>query len=302
MKSVVADYRTRIYAVRIEAVGGQIARFVQYPHDLPMTSGGGQANYNAGSGYEFSGVSTTAGATPSVVDLRGVILDAVGYLSLDEVASRVWDNARAYLFATTSATPIEDEEPLGLFLMGKAQLRDDKYVFELMSLIDAANQNTGFTYGPLCRWTLFDETLDGDVIPWQRSRCTGPRSNPDGPSLAAHKVTGTITHVTSRNLFRDDQRVEADDWFGAGSIRFTTGANAGLLSEEVKTYAANGTIETYQAFHYPVQVGDEYEMVPGCRKRRVEDCIAKFSNAINHGGFDRVPTQSVYTKFGTGGA
>lgn len=302
MKSHVSDYRTRIYAVRIEAVGGQIARFVQYPHDLAMGGNSDPVNYNAGSGYEFTGVSTTAGTTPSVVDLKGVILDAVGYLDLDDVASRVWDNARAYLFATTWANPIEDEEPLGVFLMGKAKIQDDRYTFELMSLIDVANQYSGRTYGPLCSWTLFDETLDGEVIPWERSRCTGPRANPDGPALEDYKVTGTITHVTDRTKFRDDQRTEADDWFGAGAIRFTTGANAGLLSEEIKSYSADGTIEVYQAFHYPVQVGDQYEMIPGCRKRRVEDCIAKFANAVNHGGFDRVPTQSVYTKFGTGGA
>lgn len=302
MKSHVADYRARIYCVRIEAIGGEVARFVQYPHDLALTTDSTPANYNAGSGYEFTGMSATASTTPSVIDLRGVLLDAVGYLNREEVASRVWDNARAYLFATTWSEPIEDEEPLGLFLLGKAQLQDDRYVFELMSLIDAANQKTGRTVGPLCTSTLFDETIDGVVIPWTRSRCTGPRANPDGPAIGDYLVTGTITHVTSRTEFRDSARAEAADYFGAGSIRFTTGDNAGLLSEEVKSHAADGTLETYQAFHYAVQVGDQYEMVPGCRKRRVEDCIGKFDNAVNHQGFDRVPVASVYTSIGTGGA
>lgn len=301
MKSHVADYRARIYCVRVEAIGGQIARFVQYPHDLSMATDEEPADYNSGSGYEFTGMSSDNTMAPAVVDLRGVVSTAVGYLDRDEVASRVWDNARAYLFATTWSAPTEDEEPLGLFLLGKMQLQDDKYIFELMSLIDAANSKTGRTVGPLCTSTLFDETLDGKVIPWERSRCTGPRANPDGPALADHKVTGTLTHVTSRTVFRDSSRTEDADWFGAGAIRFTTGDNAGLLSEEVKSYAADGTIETYLALHYMPQVGDEYEMIPGCRKRRVEDCIAKWGNAINHLGFDRVPVQSVYTSIGTFG-
>src|ERR1044071_596488 len=294
MKTVVADYRSIIYAVRIEARGGEVARFVQYPHDLSMTSGSGNFEYNAGSGYDFTSFTTTAGTTPGVVDLRGVLLNAVGYLGRDEVASRVWDGARAYMFATTWASPVEDEEPMGQFLLGKARIEDDKYVFELMQLIDAANQMTGRTVGPLCTWTLFDRTLDGDFLPWHRSRCTGPRSNPDGPNINDFLVTGTITSLASQTLLRDENRFEQADWFGAGSIRFTSGANAGLLSEEIKRHyndgaGNNGVIELYLPFHYPVQVGDQYEMIPGCRKRREEDCIGNYGNGLNHGAFDRVP-------------
>lgn len=297
MKSSVADYQTRIYAVRIEAVDGSVARFVQYPHDLEI----GGNTYRAQSGYEFTGMSSTSSTAPTVIDMRGLLSETVGYLSRDEVVSRAWDNAKAYLFATSWAAPVEDDEPLGKFFLGKANLKDEKFTFELMGLIDVANQKTGFTYGPLCRWTLFDKTLDGDSIPWERSRCTGPRSAPDGPDFDALKVTGTITHATSRTVFRDSARAEAADWFGAGAIRFTTGANAGLLSEEIKSYAANGTIEIYQALHYAPQVGDQYEMIPGCRGRREEDCIGKFDNAVNFGGFDRVPTSRTYTTYGTGG-
>lgn len=301
MKSHVADYQSRIYAVRIQAVNGQVRQFVQYPHDLQMASGTGVADYNSGSGYEFTGMSADASMAPTVVDLRGVVSTAVGYLDRDEAASRVWDNARAFLFATSWTAPTEDEEPLWLFLLGKMQMQDDRYIFELMSIIDAANSKTGKTIGPLCTSTFCDQTLDGKVIPWERSRCTGPRANPDGPALADHMVTGTITHVTSRTVFRDASRTEAADWFGAGAIRFTTGDNAGLLSEEVKSYAADGTFETYLALHYMPQVGDEYEAKPGCRGRREEDCRDKWNNAINHQGFDRVPVPSVYTSIGTFG-
>jgi hypothetical protein len=307
MKPNVADYRSRIYAVRIESVSGEIARFVEYPHDLPMTTEEDPVDYNSGSGYEFTNLSATSDSAPSVIDFRGILVNAVGYLDRDEVASRVWDGAKAYLFATTWSDPIEDEEPLGKFLLGKAQVQDDRYIFEMMSLIDAANQYSGRSIGPLCTSTLFDETLDGVVIPWTRSRCTGPRANPDGPSLAANIVTGTITHVTSRTIFRDSGRFEQADWFGTGAIRFTTGGNAGLSSEEIKRHihtgiGDNGTIEVYQAWPRPVEVGDEYEMIPGCRTRRVEDCYGKWGNVINHQGFDRVPVSSVYQSIGTGAA
>jgi hypothetical protein len=298
MKSTVADYQTRIFAVRIEAVDGSVARFVQYPHELVIDG----ETYLSQAGYEFTGMSVTSSASPPVVDFKGFLSDTVGHLSRDEVASRVWDNARAYVFATSWAAPVEDEEPLGQFILGKSRVQDDQFTFELMGLIDVVTQKTGAEFGPLCRWTLFDETLDGETIPWVRSRCTGPRAAPDGPALADFKVTGTVTSVTDRLTFRDSARAEAVDYFGAGSIRFTGGANAGLLSEEIKSYAADGTVTLYLPFYYSVQVGDAYEMIPGCRKRRTEDCITKYSNAVNHGGFDQVPTNRTYTTFGTGGA
>lgn len=294
MKPVVADYRTRMFAVRIVARDGTVARFVQYPHDLEISG----STYLAQAGYEFSGLSLTNSTAPPVIDMRGFLSDVTGHLSRDEVASRVWDNARAYVFATSWAAPVADEEPLGQFILGKARVEDERYTFELMGLIDAVSQKTGFSYGPLCRWTLFDETIDGTIVPWTRSKCTGPRATPDGPDIATFRVTGTITHITSRTVFRDSARTEDADWFGVGAIRFTTGANAGLVSEEIKSYAANGTIEIYIPFHYSVAVGDQYEMIPGCRKRRVEDCIGKFSNGANHGGFDRVPTSRTYGKIG----
>lgn len=313
MKSSVADYQRRIFAVRIEAVDGSTeSRFVQYPHDLTMVSNDSPAStvdYLSAAGHEFTNLAMNASMTPPVVDFRGIVSNAIGQLDRADVAARIWDNAKAYLFATSWANPVEDEEPLGKFLMGKSRIEDDRYIIEFMGLIDAVNQNTGFNIEPLCRWTLFDETLDGETVPWTRSRCTGPRSNPDGPALASYKVTGTITSVTSRSVFTDSSRAEADDYFGAGAIRFTSGNNNGLLSEEIKSYDGvtspnvnNGTITTFQPFPYDVEVGDTYEMIPGCRKRRVEDCVGKYSNGINHGGFDRVPTQSVYSDFGTGDA
>ena len=313
MKSVVADYQTRIFAVRIEAIDGvNISRFVQYPHPLTMVSNDSPVStveYLTATANEFSNISMNATMTPPVVDFQGIVSSAIGELSRTDVAARVWDNAKAYLFATSWANPVEDEEPLGKFLMGRSKIEDDRYILEFMGLIDAVNQSTGSNIEPICRWTLFDETLDGVTVPWVRSRCTGPRASSDGPALASYKVTGTVTGVTDKSTFRDSARTEVDDYFGAGSIRFTSGNNNGLLSEEVKSYVgvtspltAAGTVATFQPFPYEIQVGDTYEMVPGCRGRRTEDCIAKFSNGINHGGFDRVPTQSVYGKFGTGDA
>lgn len=301
MKSVVADYKTRVFAIRIESTNGTDAvRFVDYPVDLTM----GSETYQSDAGYQFTSYNATNSATPSVIDFEGILL-AAG-ISLDSIVAGVWDNAKGYIFATSWTNPTEDEEPIGKFIVGKITIRDDRYVAELMHLIDALSQSVGRSHGPLCPWTLYDENLDGDTF--ANSKC--------GLSLADDLVTGTITDVTSNQVFVDSARTEADDFFGVGAILFTSGnnADAGVKSAEIKTYdgaasSSNGTITLFQPLPFAVQPGDAYQMIPGCRKRLEEDCRDKHDNVVNStgstgaggfGGFPHMLTISQYTSIGRG--
>jgi uncharacterized phage protein (TIGR02218 family) len=131
-------------------------------------------------------------------------------------------------------------------------------------------------------------------------------------ALGPLTVTGAITHVTDGRRFRDSSRSEAADWFGAGTIAFTSGQNAGLKPLEIKSYAADGTITVFEAFPYLPEVGDTFVLIPGCR-RRLQDCRDKWQNvAVTNGvhalkqypnkggffGFTQMPTQSAYSEIG----
>ncbi|MNE79426.1 hypothetical protein D3C80_1759100 [compost metagenome] len=107
--------------------------------------------------------------------------------------------------------------------------------------------------------------------------------------------------MTSQYQFQDTSRAEADDWFSTGAVMFTTGANAGLKPKEIKDYTTGGQVIVYEAFHYPIQVGDQYVMIPGCRKRRDEDCVGKYANGLNFGGQPDLPAPSQYGEIGRGG-
>jgi uncharacterized phage protein (TIGR02218 family) len=98
-------------------------------------------------------------------------------------------------------------------------------------------------------------------------------------------------------VFQDTGRGEAADYFGAGTIEFTSGANAGLRAKGVRAYAADGTVTLFEPLHYLPVVGDTYSMVPGCRQR-LEDCRDKWNNVVNFGGFTFVPVGSKYGKVG----
>ncbi|HZX51479.1 MAG TPA: DUF2163 domain-containing protein [Pseudomonas sp.] len=297
MKPHVADWQTRVYCARVVPAGDHpVIRLAGYPVDLVMSNG---EVYLTENGYEFSGLSETSDMSASSVDLDGIL--QLGAVSRDDLASGIYDNARVYVFATSWAAPIEDEEPLSLMFWGKVEFDDsrDTYTVQLMGAKDVLSQSVGRTYSASCPWTLFDQTIDGRIIATSRSRCTGPRANPDGPDIADYLVTGALTSVTSQNVFADSARVEVDDWFAYGEIMFTTGANVGLRPSQIKIFAS-GQIELHEALFYAPQVGDEYKMIPGCRKRLVEDCIGKFGNAINNGGQAHIPAPSQYGEVGRG--
>jgi uncharacterized phage protein (TIGR02218 family) len=282
MKSVVADYRYRILCLRIVPVTGSPIYLTDHPRDLVMSG----HTYLSTAGYQFTGQSATAGFSPASVDIEG-IAGASG-LSRAAVGSGLFDGARCYVFATSWAAPVEDQEPVVAGIFGKATLLDHRFQIGGVSLIDALNQTVGQTYGAQCPKTFCGTEYAG---------C--------GVSLAANTVTGTLTSVTSASVFTSAARTEADDTFGAGTIQFTSGPNAGLKALEIKSFAG-GVITTFEPFYYLPVAGNAYSMVRGCRKR-LSDCQNRWngsgivSNVANFGGFPWIPTGSTYSQVGQGG-
>ena len=281
MKSTVADYRYRVLCLRIVPTTGSPIYLTDYPQNLTM----GGHTYLSTAGYQFTGYAGTAGFSPAAIDIEG-IAGASG-LSRSAVASGLFDGARCYVFATSWAAPVEDQEPIVAGIFGNATLLDHRFRIGGVSLIDALNQTVGDTYGAQCPKKFCGTEYAG---------C--------GMSLAANTVTGTLTSVTSASVFGTG-RGEADDTFGAGTIQFTSGANAGLKPLEIRSFVS-GVVTTYESFYYLPAIGDAYSMVRGCRKRLV-DCQNRWngtttvSNVPNFGGDLWVPDGSTYATVGQGG-
>lgn len=275
MKSTVADYKYRVLCVRIVPITGSTIYLTSYPRNLTMDNGD---VYISGSGYEGTAYTAASNLSPAMVDLEGIC--EIAGISRDQVADSLYDGASVYLFATTWSNPIHDEEPITRAILGKTQLIDNRYRIEEMSLIDVLNQSVGSTFTPTCQKEFCGQGFAGCKL-----------------DIATYTFTGTITSVTDIYTLRDSSRTEDADYFTAGIITMTSGDNAGLKGQEVKTHLADGTFTLFENFYYPVQVGDTYSVVAGCRKR-LEDCRDKFNNVNNFGGFSFVPTGKTYTQHG----
>jgi len=70
--------------------------------------------------------------------------------------------------------------------------------------------------------------------------------------------------------------------FDGGKLVWTSGLNAGRAME-IKAYSP-GLIVLQAAMPYPIAVGDTYTAAPGCGKRILEDCAARYGNALRYRG------------------
>ncbi len=84
--------------------------------------------------------------------------------------------------------------------------------------------------------------------------------------------------------------------FDGGKLTFTSGLNAGRALE-IKAYAP-GLIVLASPMPYPIAVGDTYTAVPGCGKRIIEDCYARYGNVINFRGEPYRPGMDAVLKSG----
>lgn len=81
---------------------------------------------------------------------------------------------------------------------------------------------------------------------------------------------------------------EADGYFSLGSMKFTSGPNAGLELMIRQSAYSDGQQTLIAPFPFDVENGDAATLYPGCDKTQAT-CATKFSNLVNFGGFPYIP-------------
>lgn len=257
---------TTAFAVLIERKDGTRLALTSADRDVTLTgvpiagAFAGSTVFAAAPGLDVSNLRSTEGL--SVDSIEGTLLEG-GVVTRESVLRGLWDGAAWSLVKYNRLVPADGFYVVKSGWLGVVQPRQGKFVFEMRDLRQPLQTEYSYVLQADCRYDL------GDV------RC--------GQSLVSFTDSVTVTGVTSNQVFSISS-TRPNDFFGNGQITWLTGLNAGV-SVKVKSYdSATDTFTLLEPMLLAIQVGDTATAVAGCRKRRTEDCIAKFNNVLNFGG------------------
>lgn len=148
---------------------------------------------------------------------------------------------------------------------------------EIMSFMKQLELNIGQVYTASCRHELYGTLQVGKV-----GACT---VNP-----SAYTFTGTVASVVTpkwKLTYSGAAAAQADGYFSAGTITFTSGILNGLTYPIKKD--ASDTFDLVLPTMKTFAVGDTFTVKAGCDKT-LETCKTKFNNVLNFGGFPHINT------------
>jgi len=237
--------------------------------------------YRSAEGFVPKAISQEASAAVANTEVEGFLSDDITEL---EFEAGKWDGATVEAFEVNYRALVNGKLWLATATMGDIKVTRSAFNAELRGLAQKLQKVVGRVVTKGCPWVF------GSISPNNFT----PACNKD---LGPLTVTGTLTSVTDLRTFADSSRGEADDYFGAGVITFTSGANAGEPPLEIYSFGS-GAFVTHLPLNNNPAVGDTYSVTPGCRKRFTEDCRNKWANTNNHGGFEHLPGPDTVLGFG----
>ena len=258
------DATTFATALRITRDDGEVHAFTSHDKDAEISG----VTYSAEQGLLITNIVITAGLQVGNLELR-TLHDGSLFTTAD-ILNGIWRNAAFTVFRYNHQSIADGIDTLLTGTLGEVEIRNNEVVVELRDIRQYLQHPVGSPSTKNCRYRF------GDL-----ATCRFDLNGSPGQT-----VTGAVTSVTNRQVWRDSSRAEAEHFFTEGEGQWLTGNNAGAKFK-VKTYtfAESPSVLTFTLalpMRADIQVGDTYRVSRGCRKR-LEDCIER-GNVVNFGG------------------
>lgn len=239
---------------------GIVMGFTDHDQDIEYDA----LSYIASSGLTSSAIASQSSLAVDNLDIEGIL--HADMISESDILAGLYDYAEVETFILNYTDISQGRLQLRYGWLGEIQLDGGQFVAELRGLTQKLAQHVGELYSPICRTQLGD------------ARC--------GVDVSAYQVTGSVSALSGNGVI-DVSRTEETSFFNGGMLTFTSGKNQQLV-REVKFFFAGGEMQMALPFPYEIEVGDTYELIPGCNKT-ITTCIARYDNAINFRGEPHVP-------------
>ena len=249
-------------------------------HDAVVTFDG--TVFEPESGFAASEVRSGSDLSVDAQDAEGVLTS--DRITETDIVDGRWDAAEVELWrvnwADTSQRVLLRRGAVGQIRRGRMA-----FVAEVRSLAHVLGQTVGRTFQASCDAALGD------------ARCGIDLEN------AAYKGIGVVADsLRDRAFMATGLSAFAAGWFVSGTITWTSGANAGRITE-VLAHDLAGSIVTMTLLEAPVRAiaeGDSFIARAGCDKR-MATCGTKFSNTTNFRGFPNIPGQDAVLRYASRG-
>ncbi len=263
---------------RITRVDGVALGFTD--HDQVLTFDG--TDFEPESGFAASEVRSGSDLSVDAQDAEGVLTS--DRITETDIIDGRWDAAEVELWRVNWADPSQ-RVLLRRGAVGQIRRGRMAFVAEVRSLAHVLGQTVGRTFQSSCDAALGD------------ARCGIDLEN------ATYKGNGVITDLLrDRAFMATGLTAFAAGWFTSGTVTWTSGANAGRITE-VLAHDLAGSIANLTLLEAPVRAiaeGDSFIARAGCDKR-MTTCRAKFANVANFRGFPNIPGQDAVLRYASRG-
>lgn len=245
---------------------GVVLGFTDHDRDLVFDG----VTFRAGTGFAASEATGRFDLSVEGGDIAGA-LDGDGLSDADLAAGR-YDAAEI-------ETWLVDWSDVALRVLtargrlGEVKREGIAFIAEIRGLADLLAQESGRLYTAKCSADLGD------------GRCRVDLGDP------VRRGYGTVEALLGTSIFVAGGLTGfTDDYFTAGRLSWTGGANTGLAIE-VKQHRADDDevmLSLWQAMLEPIMVGDTFTVTAGCDKT-LATCRDRFANVDNFRGFPHIP-------------
>jgi uncharacterized phage protein (TIGR02218 family) len=231
-------------------------------HDRDLTVAG--LRYRAAPSFVPSAIRTTAGFDIDTLELSGALSHPA--LTQADLAAGRWDGAQVRVLLVDWQDTALGTLELACGRLGEVRSHDHGFAADVRGLTDQLQAPALELCQATCRADLGD------------ARCT--------VNLRRFRVLTTITAVVEPDILALAGINPTANWYAGGSVRWLSGANAGLDQLVLGSAGAQITLRTRPAA--PIAVGDRLWLTAGCDKR-YDTCRTKFDNGRNFQGEPFVP-------------
>lgn len=246
-------------------------------HDVDLTVDGDV--YQAETGLSHTAIEFKITAAVDNSEVIGFFNS--GEITEDDLIAGLFDDAEIRMFVVNWADPTIGTIKAMRGWIGVVTRQDQAFTAEVRSLTQLLQTNVGTLFTGRCR-SDFGDTGSGPA---------------GGCNFDVGSVTqsGTVATVTDRRQFSMSGVSPPPDntggtknggFFELGTVTFTNGANAGL-TREIEDQSGNDIV-LFEPFPFDIQVGDAFDVAPGCDKTKGV-CRDNWDNLVNFRGEPYIP-------------